>query len=155
MGWDGLGLDGRPLNEEELFRYTSGRSVHADVDADYVPLRRRANDYLIDREAQKTQSFTGITGLSEQDACVQDSQGRIADRTRETLTPSDEGVVRFRKLIMGLARDLANGKQPDAAGKPCAYTTRSGGAIAAEGIGLADVMQARFGDPRGVIAKAP
>ena len=144
----------RPLNEEELFRYTSGRSVHAEVDENYVPLRRRANDYMIDREAQKTVSFTGITGLSEQDACVQDSQGRIADRTRETLTPSDEGVVRFRKLIMGMARKLAAGERPQAARTPGAYTTRSGGAIAAEGTGLAEVMSDRFGDPRGVVSDA-
>ena len=99
-------------------------------------------------------SFTGITGLSAQDACVQDSQGRKADRTRETLTPSDEGVVRFRKLILGLARKLATGERPQAARTPDAYTTRSGGAIAAEGTGLAEVMSDRFGDPRGVISDA-
>ena len=50
-----------------------------------APIRRRANDYLIDREAQKRESFTHIKGISEQDQAVQDSQGLIHDRTREML----------------------------------------------------------------------
>ena len=57
----------------------------AVVDENYVPLRNKSNDYLIDRKLQKTRSYTGIQGVSEQDAAVQDSQGPIADRTREHL----------------------------------------------------------------------
>ncbi|MEZ5741151.1 MAG: hypothetical protein R3E68_18085 [Burkholderiaceae bacterium] len=30
-----------------------------------MPLRNRANEYLIDRQLQRTGNFTGITGLSE------------------------------------------------------------------------------------------
>ena len=74
----------------------------------------RRNDYLIDRKLQKTKSYTGIKGVSEQDAAVQDSQGPIADRTREHLGPTDLGILRFRKLVMDCARDLQRGKEPEA-----------------------------------------
>ena len=67
--------------------YRSGNGVIAEVDENYVPLRTKANNYLIDRQLQKTKSYTGIKGVSEQDAAVQDSQGPIADRTREHLGP--------------------------------------------------------------------
>ena len=65
----------------------------AVVDENYVPLRNKSNDYLIDRKLQKTSSYTGIKGVSEQDAAVQDSQGPIADRTREHLGPTDLGIM--------------------------------------------------------------
>ena len=81
------------MSEGERAAYANGGAVHSEVDADYVPLRRRENDYLIDRDLQKRESFTGIKGISEQDAAIQDSQGLIHDRTREMLGPTDLGVV--------------------------------------------------------------
>ena len=64
------------------------------------------NDYMIDRELQKTLSYTGISGVSDQDAAIQDSQGAIQDRTREHLGPTDVGIIEFRKLLMAAARAL-------------------------------------------------
>ena len=69
-------------------------------------LRNLRNEYLIDRKVQKHDTFTGITGVSEQDAAIQDSQGPIQDRTREHLGPTDVGIVEFRKMVMGAARAL-------------------------------------------------
>ena len=80
--------------------YRGGNGVISEVDENYVPLRNKSNDYLIDRKLQKTKSYTGIKGVSEQDAAVQDSQGPIADRTREHLGPTDLGIMHFRKLVM-------------------------------------------------------
>ena len=37
----------RPLTAAERARYAAGSGVHAEVDAHYIPLRRRENDYLI------------------------------------------------------------------------------------------------------------
>jgi phthalate 4,5-dioxygenase oxygenase subunit len=65
------------------------------VDESYVPLRHKGNDYLIDRQLQKAKCYTGIRGVSEQDAAVPDSQGSIADRTREHLGPTELGILRF------------------------------------------------------------
>ena len=82
-----------------------------------MPLRTKANDYLIDRKLQKTKSYTGIKGVSEQDAAVQDSQGPIADRTREHLGPTDLGILRFRKLVMdahAICRAARSPRRPSA-----------------------------------------
>ena len=139
----------RPLTNAERSKYAAGFSVHAEVDALYVPIRRRENDYLIDRIKQKNESYTGIEGVSEQDACIQDSQGFVADRTQEHLGPTDLGVVRFRRLVMGAARALADGEEPPAASNPAAFRVRGGGAVAPADQPLDAVMQGRFGDPFG------
>jgi phenylpropionate dioxygenase-like ring-hydroxylating dioxygenase large terminal subunit len=139
----------RPLTEAERTRFRNGSGIHAQTDAHYVPLRRRENDYLIDRAKQKTESYTGIEGVSEQDACIQDSQGTIADRTAEHLGPTDMGVIRFRRLILDAARALTAGEPPTAASHPEAYCVRGGGAVAPSGQPLADVMRTRFGHEHG------
>ena len=102
----------RPLTQAERDGYDRGNGVMSEVDENYIPLRNRANDYLIDRKLQKTKSYTGIKGVSEQDAAVQDSQGPIADRTREHLGPTDLGIMHFRKLVMEAARALQQGEAP-------------------------------------------
>ena len=139
----------RPLGESERAAYERGGAVHAAVDAQYAPLRRRANDYLIDRVAQKRESFTGITGISEQDAAVQDSQGLIHDRTREMLWPTDLGVSRLRALMLGAARTLAAGTAPASAGNPAAYRVRSGTIVAPDELAFDAVMTRRFSHPKG------
>jgi len=135
----------RPISEDELDRYNGGRSVHAMVDENYVPHSNRGNEYHLDRDLQKTSLFMGIRGLSEQDAAIQDSQGRIATREREILTPSDEGVIRFRKLILGLAKGLQDGEEPPQVQTPDAYATHSGGAVMPEDVPFEDVLVQRFG----------
>ena len=136
----------RPFSAAERERYRAGFSVHAEVDQHWVPLRNRGNDYLIDRVDQKRRSFTGIRGVSEQDACIQDSQGLIADRTREHLGPTDLAIIHFRRLMLGEARALERGEAPAAARAAVAYTVRSGGAVAPRDVPFADVMLKRFGD---------
>jgi phthalate 4,5-dioxygenase len=139
----------RDITEAERRKYRGGFAVHAEVDAKWVPLRNRANDYMIDRDEQKHRSYTGIVGVSEQDAAIQDSQGDIADRTREHLVPTDAGIVRFRRLMLGAAKALTLGEEPKAASMPRAYLVRCGGAVTPEEIALADVMTQRFGSPSG------
>jgi nitrite reductase/ring-hydroxylating ferredoxin subunit len=141
----------RPITDAERTLYQGGNGVIAEVDASYVPLRHKGNDYLIDRQLQKTKSYTGITGVSEQDAAVQDSQGPIADRTREHLGPTDLGILRFRKLVMDCARELARGKEPDAARRADRYHVRAGACTTHKSKDLAEVMVERFGDKRGYV----
>jgi hypothetical protein len=137
----------RPLTEAERQRFRAGQSVHAEVDERWVPIRNRDNDYLIDREDQRRATFTGIRGISEQDACIQDSQGFIADRTREHLGPTDAAIVRFRRMMLAGARALAGGVEPAAARQAAAYAVRAGSAVADRDVSFEDMMIARFGDP--------
>jgi phthalate 4,5-dioxygenase oxygenase subunit len=140
----------RPLSNAERDRFANGSGVHAEVDANHVPIRRRENDYLIDRAKQKYETYTGIDGVSEQDACIQDSQGLIADRTAEHLGPTDLGIIRFRRLIREAARALENGEAPAALANPGAYRVRGGGAVASADLKLPDVMRIRFGHEYGL-----
>ena len=127
-------------------RYDCGNGVISEVDENYVPLRNKANDYLIDRKLQKTKSYTGIKGVSEQDAAVQDSQGPIADRTREHLGPTDLGIMHFRKLIMESARALQQGQPPAQLAHQDRYAVRSGACVTHKAKDLPAVMIERFGD---------
>ncbi|HYB69124.1 MAG TPA: Rieske 2Fe-2S domain-containing protein [Candidatus Bathyarchaeia archaeon] len=136
----------RPLAEAERQRLRAGQSVHAAVDERWMPIRNRDNDYLIDRVDQKLRTFTGIRGISEQDACIQDSQGFIADRTREHLGPTDAAIIQFRRLVLGGARELLTGTEPAPARNGAAYTVRSGSALADRSVMFAQVMRERFGD---------
>ncbi len=145
----------RPLAEAERAQYARGGfGQFAELGPGYLPLRNRSNDYLIDRQAQKTLSFTGVRGIAEQDAMAQDSQGLVADRTREHLSPTDVGVVRFRRAMLDGVKDLRAGTEPAAAQRPDAYRVRAGGAIAAAQEPFEAVMQARFGSPTGIVAGA-
>jgi phthalate 4,5-dioxygenase len=141
----------RPFSNSERAKYRGGFNVHSEVDENYVPLRNRQNDYLRDREVQMNENFTGITGVSEQDAAIQDSQGPIQDRIREHLGPTDIGIVEFRKLMMATARRLASGESPRQPGLASRYAVRSGGWVAAPEKNLATVMTERFGHPHGYI----
>src|SRR4030095_10103961 len=117
-----------PCTKAERAKFDGGFTVHAEVDGDYLPLRNLRNDYLIDRKVQKHDTFTGITGVSEQDAAIQDSQGPVQNRTREHLGAHDIGITEFRKLIMGAARALASsGETPKALRHARRYAVRSGG----------------------------
>jgi phenylpropionate dioxygenase-like ring-hydroxylating dioxygenase large terminal subunit len=141
----------RPITDDERRAFRRGRSVHAEVDERWVPLRNRDNDYRIDREDQKRRTFTGIQGVSEQDAMIQDSQGPIADRTREHLGPTDAAIIEFRRMVLRGARELRAGTEPAAARNAAGYRVRGGSLVADRSLSFADVMIRRFGDPLGRI----
>ena len=70
------------------------------------------NDWLIDRDIQKTETFTGIDGINAQDRGVQESMGPVVDRTREHLGPADTAIIAARKLLIEAARNVAEGGNP-------------------------------------------
>ena len=144
----------RPLTEEELDGYSSGGAVYPEMDCNWMPIRNRSNDYLIDRGMQKQENFSGIVGVSEQDAAIQDSQGRINDRTRELLGPTDIGVVKFRRLMLDAAKGLAKGVLPPGVVDPASYLVRAGGIVTPASVPFSDVMDIRFGDSLGRVDNA-
>ena len=99
---------------------------------------------------QKNQTFTGVKGLAEQDIMIQQSQGFVADRTRENLTATDAAIVRFRRTVLEGARALVeNDIEPEAPWQHEAYRTRPGSWFATEGMEFEEVLVARFGHERG------
>lgn len=85
------------------------------------------NDYLIDREDQRTSSFTGIRSIVAQDLAVTQDQGgygTIADRSREYLTSSDKAIIALRKRLLTRAKQLRDGLDPPEAANGRAYGMR-------------------------------
>ena len=95
------------------------------ITAEYLPVQNMDNDYRINRQVQKTENFTGIEGIPNQDAAVQESMGRIVDRSKEHLGSSDTAVIAFRKLLLKLVKEFEEGKSPSAAYNGECYKVRS------------------------------
>src|SRR5258708_13045908 len=76
----------------------------------WVPVANSGNDYLIDRDSQRTVSFTGIASVFGQDSAVTVSMGEISDRTLEHLAPSDRMIVMTRLRLLGAARPLRDSR---------------------------------------------
>ena len=74
-------------------------------------LLRADNDYMIDREGQKTKLISGIWSGGEQDYCVTESMGQIYDRTNEHLYSADAAIIRLRQMLLSAARSLNEGDQ--------------------------------------------
>jgi phthalate 4,5-dioxygenase oxygenase subunit len=90
-----------------------------------------ANDYQIDREAQKNKvSFTGIRGVRQQDMAMTESMGAIMDRTHEHLGTSDSMIIKARRRWLAVAKALAEHDiVPPGVDEPNLYHQRSGEAI--------------------------
>ena len=143
----------RALTTEERDRFAKGGGIFSAVDEHYFPYANRENDYQIDRELQKQGNFTGIRGISEQDAAIADSQGLIADRKRELLGQTDLGVVRFRRMMLDAARTIEQ-QSPHGSTAPAAYNIRSGDAMSSADTPFEDVLKERFGSIGGVGVRA-
>src|SRR5260221_1278938 len=105
---------GRALAAGEREAAHAGRDIHVPlIEGSFIPAANRRNDYLIDREAQKSKrSFSGVPGVGVQDAAVQESMGAIQDRTREHLVSSDNGIVKTRRRLMDAAKAVERGDAP-------------------------------------------
>ena len=81
-----------------------------DLDASFLPIRTRENNYLQDRRAMKAGNHTGIDGIPNQDMAMWETMGPIADRSRERLGASDVAIVQFRRIMIEAARRVAVGE---------------------------------------------
>ncbi len=73
-----------------------------------------ANDYQIDREAQRGGIFSGVSDFVSQDLMVTESMGPIYDRTQEHLGSTDRAISRMRHILISAAKGLAAGSEPPA-----------------------------------------
>ena len=120
-----------PIDDENCWRYQVTVQPFAGSSGRIVPIPERyqtkqtipgliervvqpENDYLIDREAQRTRTFTGIVGIVQQDLAVTESMGAICDRTQEALGASDLAIIRMRQQLLKAAKDLQEGLEPPA-----------------------------------------
>ena len=130
-GASGLSAGGRPVaaagSRAGGFEFLPDSS---DWTGKFRLTQNKDNDYLIDRAAQRTESYTGIAGIHQQDQAVTESMGPIYDRTQEHLGSSDAMVIRTRRRVINAARALRdNATTPPGVDEPAVYRYRSGGVI--------------------------
>lgn len=119
-----------------------GRSPEDYIDGTFWLRRHPGNDYLIDREVQRTRTFTGIEGLNTQDFALQEGMGPICDRSREHLGTSDRAIIRLRQLLLEAADVVAEGKGTLRALDPSTYrSVRAGTTIAPSDVPWADAVK--------------
>jgi hypothetical protein len=102
------------------------------------------NDWLVDREAQKTGGiFSGITGIHAQDQAVTESMGPVTDHGFENLGPSDIMIARTRRRLLRAARAFdKDGAVPPGVDDPEAYLrVRSGDFVADAKIAWRDAYE--------------
>jgi phenylpropionate dioxygenase-like ring-hydroxylating dioxygenase large terminal subunit len=102
----------KPLSEEFAVALETqyGRGPDDLIPGTFKLKRNLSNDYLIDRQVQKTSTFTGITGVNTQDMALQEGMGPIVDRSKEHLGTSDRAIIVMRQLLMEAMNDLEAGK---------------------------------------------
>ncbi len=114
-----------PRSQKGTFRLPHGYVIDT-----FLPDANIENDFLIDRDMQRSTSFTGILGVNEQDRALQESmlsvEGHpgIVDRSEERLVKSDLPIMAARRMLMRLAKDLTQGIEPAAAAHADSYGVR-------------------------------
>ncbi|MGE5139554.1 MAG: Rieske 2Fe-2S domain-containing protein [Rudaea sp.] len=92
-------------------------------------LQNADNDYAIDRGIQQNQTFTGMNNGSIQDAAIQETMGRIFDRTKEHLGTTDSAIIQLRRLYLENVREILEGGEPFVPSDPKVYRKRSVSAL--------------------------
>ena len=88
------------------------------------------NDFFIDREMQRTASYTGIDGVQIQDKAITESMGPIVDRSLEHLTPADLMIARVRKRLVAAVEDhQRDGRVPAVIDDPSLYRGAFAGGV--------------------------
>ncbi|MBM4260552.1 MAG: Rieske 2Fe-2S domain-containing protein [Deltaproteobacteria bacterium] len=77
-----------------------------------VKIRNIRNNYLQDREMQRSTNYTGIDNFLNHDACATETMGPIYDRSQEHLGVSDKAVIGMRKYLIDAVNGLQAGKEP-------------------------------------------
>jgi phenylpropionate dioxygenase-like ring-hydroxylating dioxygenase large terminal subunit len=75
-----------------------------------------AEQWGLDRDYQKTMSYSGIKGVNLQDRAVQEAVGPIVDRSLERLGPSDQAIIQLRQVLFDAVKTVADGGDPPGTG---------------------------------------
>ena len=105
----------RALSDSEIESVRDGKGIHVKyVPGTFVPAANKQNDYLMDRASQKAgTTYSGVEGISMQDASLQESMGPIVDRSKENLVATDNGIIMARhRLLRAVKAFTENGVTP-------------------------------------------
>jgi phthalate 4,5-dioxygenase oxygenase subunit len=109
-------FNGEPLTDADREEEVQLGRGPGEMLPDFKTKRNKSNDWMIDRQVQKYETFTGIEGINTQDQAIQESMGPIVDRTGENLSASDIAIVVARRMLLAAASTVADGGDPPGTG---------------------------------------
>jgi hypothetical protein len=129
--WTVMWRTQRPMSDRERSDMTEGPTPHvATYDRVTGGLRgNHQNRFFQDRMEMKTETFSGIFGIREQDAAMTVGMGPIVDRSKEHLGAADSAVIALRRILIKAARDLESGEEPYAPYHGDVYRRRAWSAV--------------------------
>ena len=132
----------RDLTEKELEAMQDGCGVHTELlPGTFIPVRNQRNDYMVDRAAQKANiTFSGITGVANQDCAMQESIGPISDHTKEHLVATDKGIVMARQRLRSAVEAMKKGITPPGV-DPASHRVRSVAIVLPPGVPFAEAVK--------------
>jgi len=104
-----------PADLNEAYEKASGRGQDDLIPGSFKLKRNPENDFLIDRQLQKTTSYTGIEGVNTQDFAIQQGMGPIVDRSHEYLGSTDRAIITLRRMLLEATDAVARGETPPGA----------------------------------------
>lgn len=133
------------LSEDERLLVGTGNQFGVDIDVDdgFRAIRNRRNRYMIDRQIQKTRTYSGIEGINTQDRAVQESMGPVADRTYERLGTTDRAIISTRRILLQAVKQVEAGEEPPGVA-PTYYKLRAVESVVGRDESWLDVMRARL-----------
>jgi phthalate 4,5-dioxygenase oxygenase subunit len=85
---------------------------YVEQSGEFRSLRNKRNNWMIDRQVQKHETFTGIEGINTQDRAVQEGMGPVVDRSLEHLGPADRAIIVARRLLLDAVKSVQEGGDP-------------------------------------------
>jgi phthalate 4,5-dioxygenase len=132
-----------PLTEEDRFERGSGNGPDHVDQTTFRSSRHKGNNWLIDRQVQKTDTFSGIDGINTQDRAVQESMGPVVDRSKEHLGPADRAIIVARRLLLQAVKTVSEGGDPPGTGTSY-YQARAIERILPQGVAWRDALLAEM-----------
>ena len=105
-----------PLTEEDRREYGIGNGPDFVDQKTFRSKQNRSNNYGLNREVQRNESFTGIDGINQQDRALQESMGPIVDRSKEHLGPGDKAIGQARRMLRQAVLTVKDGGNPAGTG---------------------------------------
>ena len=110
MVWNWYYSLDNPLDDQERDESFWGNGpTFIDEQNGFRSYLNKRNDWGIDREVQKKETFSGIEGVNQQDRAVQEAMGPIVDRSKELLSQTDKAIVAARRLLLDAVKTVEDG----------------------------------------------
>ncbi|HVC54492.1 MAG TPA: Rieske 2Fe-2S domain-containing protein [Stellaceae bacterium] len=104
------------LTDEDRSEENAGNGPKHVDQKTFRSFQNLSNNYGLDRAVQRTETYSGIDGINQQDRALQESMGRIVDRSKEHLGPADKAIGQTRRMLRQAVNAVEEGASPGGTG---------------------------------------